>query len=142
MVATESAPAAVVTTDIPARLDRLPWTHWHWRVVIAQGITWILDGLEVTIVGALGGVLTEPGTLHLSESQVGLAGSVYTAGAVIGALFFGYLTDQLGRKRLFMLTVTVYLTATLLTAFAPNFLWSPCRNRPVPGRRRQLIDVL
>jgi MFS family permease len=117
-----------MSTDIPARLDRLPWSPWHWRIVIALGITWILDGLEVTIVGALGGVLTEPGTLNLSQAQVGLAGSVYVAGAVLGALFFGYLTDRLGRKRLFMLTLAVYLTATLLTAFAPNFLWfAVCR---------------
>ena len=123
-----SASAPVITTDIPARMDRLPWSSWHWRVVIALGITWVLDGLEVTIVGALGGVLTEPGTLHLSEAQVGLAGSLYVAGAVLGALFFGYLTDQLGRKRLFIFTLAVYLTATLLTAFAPNFAWfAVCR---------------
>jgi MFS family permease len=83
----------------------------------------VLDGLEVTIVGSVAGVLTEQGTLHLSQSQVGLAGSMYVAGAVLGALFFGYLTDRLGRKRLFMLTLAVYLTATLLTAFAPNFTW-------------------
>jgi MFS family permease len=101
----------------------VPWSPWHWRIVIALGITWVLDGLEVTIVGALGGVLTEPGTLHLSESQVGLAGSLYVGGAVLGALFFGYLTDRLGRKRLFMVTLAVYLTATLLTAFSPNFAW-------------------
>src|SRR5438874_3906881 len=123
-----SVSAPVITTDIPTRMDRLPWSAWHWRVVIALGITWVLDGLEVTIVGALGGVLTEAGTLHLSEAQVGLAGSMYVAGAVLGALFFGYLTDRLGRKRLFMLTLAVYLTATLLTAFAPNFLWfAVCR---------------
>src|SRR5438270_565926 len=123
-----SVSAPVITTDIPARMDRLPWSTWHWRIVIALGITWVLDGLEVTIVGALGGVLTEPGTLHLSESQVGLAGSLYVAGAVLGALMFGYLTDQLGRKRLFMITLAVYLTATLLTAFAPNFAWfAVCR---------------
>ena len=94
-----SVSAPVITTDIPARMDRLPWSTWHWRIVIALGITWVLDGLEVTIVGALGGVLTEPGTLHLSESQVGLAGSLYVAGAVLGALMFGYLTDQLGNRR-------------------------------------------
>jgi MFS family permease len=118
MTVAESAPDAVITTNIPARMDRLPWSPWHWRIVIALGITWVLDGLEVTIVGALGGVLTEQGTLHLSEAQVGLAGSLYVAGAVIGALFFGYLTDRLGRKRLFVLTLAIYLTATLLTAFA------------------------
>src|SRR4030081_757672 len=119
---------APVTTDITARMGRLLLSPWHWRIVIALGITWVLDGLEVTIVGALGGVLTEPGTLHLSESQVGLAGSLYVGGAVLGALFFGYLTVRLGRKRLFMLTLAVYLTATLLTAFAPNFQWfAVCR---------------
>jgi MFS family permease len=97
-------------------------------VVIALGITWVLDGLEVTIVGALGGVLTEEGTLHLNEAQVGLAGSLYVLGAVLGALYFGHLTDRLGRKRLFMITLAVYLTATLLTAFAPNFAWfAVCR---------------
>lgn len=109
-------------------MDRLPWSSWHWRIVIALGITWVLDGLEVTIVGALGGVLTEPGTLHLNQAEVGLAGSMYVLGAVLGALFFGYLTDRLGRKRLFMVTLAVYLTATFLTAFAPNFLWfATCR---------------
>src|SRR3977135_2198107 len=125
---TTSTELDVVTTVIPARMDRLPWSAWHWRIVIALGITWVLDGLEVTIVGALGGVLTEPGTLHLSEAQVGLAGSLYVGGAVLGALFFGYLTDRLGRKLLFMITLAVYLTATLLTAFAPNFAWfAVCR---------------
>jgi MFS family permease len=128
MAVEAAALGPAITTDIPARMDRLPWSGWHWRIVIALGVTWILDGLEVTIVGALGGVLTEPGTLHLSETQIGLAGSVYIAGAVLGALVFGYLTDRLGRKRLFMLTLAVYLTATLLTAFAPNFLWfAVCR---------------
>src|SRR3977135_4044882 len=125
---TTSTELDVVTTVIPARMDRLPWSRWHWRIVIALGITWVLDGLEVTIVGALGGVLTEPGTLNLNQAEVGLAGSMYVLGAVLGALFFGYLTDRLGRKRLFMVTLAVYLTATFLTAFAPNFLWfAPCR---------------
>ncbi|HWE82630.1 MAG TPA: MFS transporter, partial [Gaiellaceae bacterium] len=96
-----------VETQIPARLDRLPWSRWHWLVVIALGITWILDGLEVTIVGAIGAVLKENGTLHLSSAEVGLAGSIYIAGAVCGALGFGYLTDRLGRKRLFMVTLAL-----------------------------------
>jgi MFS family permease len=117
-----------VSTDIPRRLDRLPWSRWHWLVVIALGITWILDGLEVTIVGAIGSVLTEPGTLHLSASQVGWAGSIYIGGAVTGSLVFGYLTDRLGRKKLFLVTLAVYLCATVLTAFAPNFIWfAACR---------------
>jgi MFS family permease len=108
-------------TDLPARLDRLPWSPWHWRVVIALGITWILDGLEVTIVGSIASVLGEPDTLGLSESQIGAAASFYLLGAVIGALFFGRLTDSLGRKKLFLVTLAVYLTATLLTAFSWNF---------------------
>src|SRR5205823_7901348 len=101
----------VVKTDIPARLDRLPWSRWHWLVVFALGITWILDGLEVTIVGAIGAVLKEHGTLGLSSFEVGLAGTVYIVGAVTGALVFGYLTDQLGRKRLFMVTLALYVAA-------------------------------
>ncbi len=92
------APGTVVQTSIPARMDRLPWSRWHWLVVIALEITWVLDGLEVTIVGAISGVLTEPNTLHLSETDIGLAGSIYIAGAVLGALFFGYLsTPRSGR---------------------------------------------
>ena len=81
-----------VETDIPARMDRLPWTRWHWMIVIALGITWILDGLEVTIVGTIGGVLTETDTLHLTNADVGFTASAYLVGAVAGALFFGYLT--------------------------------------------------
>jgi len=111
----------VVETQIPARLDRLPWSRWHWLVVVALGITWILDGLEVTIVGAIGAVLKEKGTLGLSSFEVGLAGSVYIVGAVVGALFFGYLTDRLGRKRLFMVTLALYVAATVATALA----WGP-----------------
>ncbi|HEY4345957.1 MAG TPA: MFS transporter [Gaiellaceae bacterium] len=110
-----------VETQIPARLDRLPWSRWHWLVVVALGITWILDGLEVTIVGAIGAVLKEGDTLHLSSSEVGLAGSIYIAGAVTGALVFGYLTDRLGRKRLFMVTLALYVAATVATALA----WGP-----------------
>jgi MFS family permease len=111
----------LVETQIPARLDRLPWSRWHWLVVFALGITWILDGLEVTIVGAIGAVLKEKGTLGLSSFEVGLAGSVYIVGAVVGALFFGYLTDRLGRKRLFMATLALYVAATVATALA----WGP-----------------
>jgi MFS family permease len=110
-------------TSIPARLDRLPWSRWHWLVIIALGITWILDGLEVTIVGTISSVLTERPTLHLSTVEVSSAGTAYLIGAVLGSLFFGRLTDQLGRKRLFMITLTVYLIATVLTAFSWTF-WS------------------
>ena len=107
-----------IDTDVPARMDRLPWSRWHLRVVIALGITWVLDGLEVTLVGSVAGVLGEPSTLHLSESQIGLAASAYLAGAVIGALVFGRLSDMLGRKRLFFITLAVYTSATFLTAFS------------------------
>jgi len=120
--------AKAVRTNIPARMDRLPWSGWHWLVVISLGITWVLDGLEVTIVGAIAGVLKEPQTLHFTDVEVGAAGSVYLVGAVIGSLFFGRLTDILGRKKLFMITLAVYLGATILTAFSPNFYWfAACR---------------
>jgi len=111
----------VVETDIPARMDRLPWSTWHWLVVLSLGAVWILDGLEVTIVGAIAGQLELKETLALSPSQVGLAGSIYVAGAVIGALGFGYLTDRFGRKRLFMITLALYLVATTSTAFTHSF---------------------
>ena len=113
---------STITTRIPARLDRLPWARWHWMVVIGLGTVWILDGLEVTIVGAVGPTLTTKASgLHLSLSEVGLAGSIYILGACAGALGFGYLTDRFGRKKLFMITLGVYLAATALTAlsFAP-----------------------
>src|SRR3569623_3819139 len=110
------------TTDIPARRDRLPWSRFHWLVVIALGATWILDGLEVTIVGALSAALTRSSSLHLSETQIGLAGSTYVAGAVLGALFFGYLPDRLGRKRLFTVPLGVYLVATICTGLSWDFM--------------------
>jgi MFS family permease len=115
--------AAIVETDIPARLDRLPWGRFHTLVVVALGITWILDGLEVTLTGALSGTLKESSTLGLSNSEIGRAGSAYIGGAVLGALFFGWLTDRLGRKKLFFITIAVYLTATAATALSWNF-WS------------------
>jgi len=112
----------LVETDIPARLDRLPWSAWHWRVVIALGVTWVLDGLEVTLVGAVAGALVRPDTLALTEQQVGGAATAYLAGAILGALVFGRLTDLVGRKRLFLVTLTVYLVATLLTAVSTGFV--------------------
>lgn len=112
-----------VKTRIPARLDRLPWSSWHWLIVLGLGTVWILDGLEVTIVGAIGGQLELGSTLGLSSTQIGLTGTIYILGAVSGALVFGYLTDRLGRKRLFMWTLALYLVATVATAFSFNFAW-------------------
>jgi MFS family permease len=111
----------VVRSHIPARLDRLPWSPWHWRIVLALGVAWVLDGLEVTIVGSMGSVLERPDTLALTATQIGWAGSLYVGGAVLGALVFGRLADALGRKRLFLLTLLVYMGATVATAFTTGF---------------------
>jgi len=108
---------STTASSIPARLDRLPWSAWHWRVVIALGVSWLLDGLEVTVVGSIGPALQRPETLGLSGGQVGWAASAYIGGAVLGALYFGRLADKLGRKRMFLVTLVVYLVATLMTAF-------------------------
>jgi MFS family permease len=113
-----------ITTDIPARMDRLPWARWHWLVVIGLGTVWILDGLEVTIVGSMSDALKPSGTgLGMSSYQVGVAGAVYVAGACLGALFFGQLTDRFGRKKLFLITLGLYTVATVLTAFSMNPMW-------------------
>jgi MFS family permease len=113
-----------IETDIPARMDRLPWARWHWLIVLGLGTVWILDGLEVTIVGSMSKALKSEDTgLGLSSSDIGLAGAVYVAGACVGALFFGQLTDRFGRKKLFMLTLGVYIVATVLTAFSMNPAW-------------------
>ena len=111
----------VVETDIPARLDGLPWSRWHWFVVIALGVTWILDGLEVTLAGAISGVLQKPEALGLTDAQVGMSATFYLAGNVFGALLFGFLTDRFGRKKLFSLTLLVYLIGTALSASSWNF---------------------
>ncbi len=111
----------VVTTDVPTRLDRLGWSAWHTRVVLALGITWLLDGLEASLVATLAALLS-PDTLGLSATQVGAASTVYLVGQVAGALFFGWLTDRLGRKKLFLVTIAVYLGATALSGLAPNFI--------------------
>ena len=121
-----------LTTDIPARMDRLPWGSWHWGVVTALGVTWIIDGLEVTLVGSMSGVLNSPQSMHLSEGQIGGLGTAYLIGAVIGALFFGYLTDKLGRKKLFTATLAVYLLGAIASAFAWDF-WSFALFRLITG---------
>ncbi|HJQ57072.1 MAG TPA: MFS transporter [Vineibacter sp.] len=113
----------IVETDVPARLDRLPWSGFHWLVITALGVTWILDGLEVTLVSALAGAIHESPSLALSATQVGLTASAYLAGAVLGALFFGHLTDRLGRKKLFTITVLLYGLATAASGLAWDF-WS------------------
>ena len=111
----------IVDSDVPARLDRLEWSRFHWLVVFALGITWILDGLEVTLAGAVAPALKASPLLHLTDPQVGAAASAYLAGAVLGAMFFGWLTDVLGRKRLFFITLGVYLVFTAATAFSTSF---------------------
>ncbi|WP_309031041.1 MFS transporter, partial [Streptomyces alfalfae] len=114
-----------VTTAVPARLDRLPWSRWHWMIVIGLGTVWILDGLEVTTVGNIASRLSEEGSgLAISSAQVtGIAAALYVAGACAGALFFGRLTDKFGRKKLFMVTLAVYLAATALTALSFDAWW-------------------
>jgi MFS family permease len=116
------SPSTGITTDIPARLDRLPWSRFHLLVVFALGVTWILDGLEVTIVGAIAPVLQSRQTLALTAGEIGAAGSAYVSGAVIGALVFGWLTDRFGRRLVFYVTLVVYLTGVLLTATSWSFL--------------------
>jgi MFS family permease len=111
----------IIESYVPARLDRMPWSRWHWLIVISLGATWILDGLEVTLAGSLGGILTRHETLGLTDTEVGASATCYLAGAVIGALLFGYGTDRFGRKKLFFITVAVYLIGTALSAFSWSF---------------------
>ena len=125
-MATDMAPAqqlSTIETNIPARLDRLPWSRWHWMILVGLGTVWVLDGLEVTIVGSIAGAISAKGSgIDISSAQVaGWAASMYVAGACFGALIFGRLTDMFGRKRLFMITLGVYLAATIATAFS----WTP-----------------
>jgi MFS family permease len=150
-----------VATDIPARLDRLPWSRFHWRIVIGLGTVWVLDGLEVTIVGAIAPRMTEPGSgIGLTSADVGTAAALYVAGACVGALLFGRLTDRFGRRNLFMVTLGLYLAATVATAFAfdPWFFFA-CRaltgmgiggeysainsaiDELIPARNRGRVDV-
>jgi MFS family permease len=118
--AVQEKPRNVIETDLPSRLDRLPWGQFHSLIVVALGITWLLDGLEVTLAGAVASALKTSPTLHFTNSDVGLAGSAYIAGAVLGALGFGWLTDRLGRRKLFFITLSLYLTATAATALSWN----------------------
>ncbi len=121
-----------IESYVPSRLDALPWSSWHWLIVVSLGATWILDGLEVTLAGALGGILTRPETLGLTSARVGASATFYLAGAVLGALLFGYGTDRFGRKKLFFITVAVYLVGTALSAFSWNF-WSYAFFRALTG---------
>jgi MFS family permease len=152
-----------IDTNIPARLDRLPWSRWHWKILIGLGTVWILDGLEVTIVGSIAGAISAKGSgVNISSADVaGMAASVYVAGACVGALLFGQLTDRFGRKRLFMITLGVYLAATILTAFSFSaWFFFICRfmtgmgiggeysainsaiDELIPARNRGRIDIL
>src|SRR6201995_3819318 len=119
----EPSPTKPVETDVPFRLDRLPWSRFHVLVVLGLGITWILDGLEVTIVGSLGPALQSPDTLRLSSSNLGAIASFYVVGAVAGAIIFGWITDRFGRRLVFYVTLIIYLSGVLLSAIAWDF-WS------------------
>src|ERR1700744_3397886 len=124
-----------IETKVPARLDRLPWSKWHWMVIIGLGTVWILDGLEVTIIGSIGDRLTESGSgISLDASQIGSAAAFYVAGACVGALFFGQLTDRFGRKKLFLVTLGLYIVATVATGLAwPPAYFFACRFFTGPG---------
>lgn len=111
-----------ISTHIPARMDRLPWSKWHWRIIVALGTSWILDGLQVTLAGSLAGILESKKGLGLTAPQVTAGASTYLAGAVIGAIFFGWLTDRLGRRKLFLITVSTYSLATAATALSWGFM--------------------
>jgi MFS family permease len=151
----------VIATDIPARLDRLPWSGWHSRIIIALGTSWLLDGLEVTLVGSLSGILESSSGLHLTDPQVTGAATTYLVGAVLGALLFGYLTDRLGRRKLFLVTLATYSLATICSAFSLNlFSFSVFRfftgvgiggeyaainsavDELIPGKLRGTVDLI
>ncbi|MDJ0390025.1 MFS transporter [Roseomonas sp. E05] len=128
----QDAAAQVFETEVPARMDRLPWDRFHWLIIAALGITWTLDGLEVTLVGSLAGAIHESPSLGLSETQVGLSASAYLIGAVLGALFFGWLTDRVGRRKIFFVTVIVYMLSSIATGFSWDF-WSFALFRALTG---------
>lgn len=150
-----------IDTDIPFRLDRLPWSRWHTRILVALGTSWILDGLEVTLVGSLSGILESNSGLRLTDPEVTGAATTYLAGAVLGALTFGYLTDRLGRRKLFLVTLATYSLATIASAFSWNlFSFSIFRfftgfgiggeyaainsavDELIPGRLRGTVDLV
>src|SRR5579875_333760 len=110
-----------IETDVPARLDRLPWSSWHLKIIVALGTSWMLDGLQVTLAGSLAGILEDKKGLALSDPQVAAGATTYLAGAVAGAILFGWLTDRLGRRRLFLVTLATYSLATAATALSWNF---------------------
>jgi MFS family permease len=124
--------AGEITTDIPARMDRLPWSRFHLLVVVALGITWVLDGLEVTIVGSIGPILQDKRTLGLTDQDIGSIAACYVAGAVVGALLFGWLTDRFGRRLIFNVTLGIYILGVLCSAFAWNF-WTFAAFRCLTG---------
>ena len=135
---TELATDRTIETDVPERMDRLPWSNWHLRVIIALGTSWMLDGLQVTLAGSLAGILGDNRGLGLTTPQITAGATTYLAGAVIGAILFGYLTDRLGRKKLFLVTLATYTLATAATALSWNFLsfaLFPCLDRPGDWRR-------
>lgn len=128
----QHAKSEVFETDVPARLDRLPWDRFHWLIIIALGVTWTLDGLEVTLVGSLAAAIHESPSLALSETQVGLSASAYLIGAVLGAVGFGWATDRWGRRKLFFITVGLYMLASIATGFSWDF-WSFAFFRALTG---------
>ncbi|MGH3779640.1 MAG: MFS transporter [Pseudonocardiaceae bacterium] len=116
MTAASHVTPGAVRSLIPARIDRLPWSSFHTRMVVALGVAWVLDGLEITVATSVGAVLNQPQTLNLSSTEVGLIATVYLIGEVVGALVFGRMSDKLGRRNLFMITLGVYLVGSGLTA--------------------------
>src|SRR5438067_6545471 len=121
--ARSAAPPRTVRSLVPAQLDRLPWTRYHWRIIIGLGVSWVLDGLEIQLASTVGTVLQDRATLHLSSSDVGLLGSVYLFGEVLGALVFGRITDLIGRKKMFTVCLGLYLLASGISGLSFS-LWS------------------